>query len=166
MAQYAYSYNDIFDDFVVQTERGNAAPQRNPNRPNRPNQRPDQRPNQTPGKRQEPPVRKFKKSKEQVILENKRKFKIALAKFSIVFAMFAAMFLMAAVSRAEVYDTRAELAAVEESYQLCLEQNNKLKLQLNKAMEKIDIEDYAKEELGLVKASSKRAYKVDISLYQ
>lgn len=156
MAQYAYKYNDIFDDYVVQPERGNAAPAK----------RPQQRPAAAPQRKQEPPVRKFKKSKEQVILENKRKFKIALAKFSIVFAMFAAMFLMAAVSRAEVYDTRAELAAAEESYQLCLEQNNKLKLQLNKAMEKVDIEKIAKEELGLVKISSNRSYKVDVSLYQ
>lgn len=160
MAQYAYQYNDIFDDVVIQPQRGNTAPRRNP----APSQRPVQRPVQKPS--DQPPVRKFKKSKEQVIKENKRKFKIALAKASIVFALFASMLLMAAVSRAEVYDARARLEAAEESYQLCLEENNQLKLQLDKQMEKVDIEKIAEEQLGLVKVSPKKSREVEIALYQ
>lgn len=157
MADYAYKYNDIFDDYVVQpTRSGNAAPRRAPS----------QRPVQTPNKKQQPPVRKFKKSKEQVIKENKRKFKIALAKVSVIFALFAAMFLMAAETRAELYQARANLEKAEESYQLCLEENNRLKLQLNKEMEKIDIEDIAENQLGMVKISKHYTREVNVNDYR
>lgn len=157
MADYAYKYNDIFDDYVVQpTRSGNAAPRRAPS----------QRPAQAPAKRQQPPIRKYKKSKEQVIKENKRKFKIALAKVSVIFALFAAMLLMAGVTRAELYEAKSNLEKAEESYQLCLEQNNQLKLQLNKEMEGIDIEDIAENQLGLVKVSKGYSREVNVSDYR
>ena len=157
MADYAYKYNDIFDDFVVQaTPSGNAAPRRAPS----------QRPVQAPARKQQPPVRKYKKSKEQVIKENKRKFKIALAKVSVIFALFAAMLLMAGVTRAELYEAKAGLEKAEESYQQCLEQNNQHKLQLNKEMEGIDIEDIAENQLGLVKVPKNKSRTVIVSDYQ
>ena len=157
MAQYAYKYNDIFDDFVVQPEHtGNAAPRRAPS----------PRPNQAPAKKQQPPVRKYKKTKEQVIRENKRKFKIALAKVTVIFALFASMLLVAGVTRAELYEAKAGLEKAEESYQLCLEENNQLKLQLNNMMEKVNIEKIAEEQLGLVKVGKNRSREVEIYLYQ
>lgn len=158
MAQYAYKYNDIFDDYLVQAEpvRGNAAPRRAPS----------QRPAQAPVKKQQPPVRKHKKSKQQVIYENKRKFKIALAKVCIIFALFVSMFLMAAVTGAELNTAKENLAAAEENYQLCLEQNNQLKLQLSNIMQKVDIEKIAQEQLGLVKVTKDKQLEVEIELYE
>ena len=157
MAQYAYKYNDIFDDFVVQPEHsGNAAPRRAPS----------PRPYQAPAKKQQPPIHKHKKSKEQVIRENKRKFKIALAKVTVIFALFASMLLIAGVTLAQLYEAKTELEKAEESYQLCLEENNQLKLQLNNMMEKVNIEKIAEEQLGLVKVGKNRSREVEIYLYQ
>ena len=157
MAQYAYKYNDIFDDFVVQPEHsGNAAPRRAPS----------PRPYQAPAKKQQPPVRKYKKSKEQVILENKRKFKIALAKVTVIFALFASMLLVAGVTRAELYEAKAGAAKAEENYYACLDENNELKRQLDNMMKNVNIEKIAQEQLGLVKIAKNRSREVDINLYR
>ncbi len=157
MAQYAYKYNDIFDDYVVQPEHtGNTAPRRAPS----------PRPYQAPAKKQQPPIHKHKKSKEQVIRENKRKFKIALAKVTVIFALFASMLLIAGVTRAQLYEAKTSLEKAEESYQLCLEENNQLKLQINNMMENVNIEKIAEEQLGLVKVAKNRSREVEISLYQ
>lgn len=159
MAQYARQYNDIFDDYVIEKTYGNAAPRRAPQ------QRPVQRP-QPPGGPPKPPVHKYKKSKEQVIRENQRKFKIALAKFSVVFALFAVMIAMAFAGRIEVRNAAAELEAAEQTYQLCLEENNALKQELNAFMADKDIDDIAVNVLGLVKVTKNKSKGIDISEYQ
>lgn len=155
MAQYAYKYNDIYDDYLVQASpRSGAAPAR----------KPQQRPQQTaPAK---PELRKVRKTKQQVIKENQRKFKIALAKISVIFALFAAMIGMAANSKVELESKKQELESIKASYQVCLEENNNLKLQLDKALENVDIEKIAKERLGLQKIPESRRRLVDISEYQ
>lgn len=157
MAQYAYKYNDVFDDFVVQPERsGNAAPRRAPS----------PRPYQAPAEKQQPPIRKHKKSKEQVIRENKRKFKIALAKVTIIFALFASMLLVAGVTHAELYEAKAGFVKAQENHEVSLNENNELKQQLNNMMENVNIEKIAEEQLGLVKVGKNRSREVDINLYR
>lgn len=156
MAQYAYKYSDIFDDYLVQpSPKASAAPQR----------KPQQRPVQNPVS-SKPELRKVRRTKEQVIKENQRKFKIALAKISVIFALFAAMIGMAAMSTAELESKKQELENVKAAYQLSLEENNNLKLQLDKALENVNIEKIAKERLGLQKIPDSRRRLIDISEFQ
>ncbi len=157
-SNYAYKYNDVFDDYFIQREpSGNAAPKKNPT--HNPYQ-------QEREKRQQPSVYKQKKTKAQVIKENKRKFKIALAKVSVITACFVAMFMMAVSSGNQLEKTVAELNAVNESYELCLQENNKLKQQLDEVLKKVDIDKIAQEQLGLIKVPEKNQREINISLYQ
>lgn len=156
MAQYAYKYNDIYDDYLVQpSARSQAAPQRAPSRaPSQP----------APAA---PHLHKVKKrTKEQVIRENQRKFKIALARFAVIFALFASMLGMAAGSQAELESKKAELAKLNETYQLCLEENNQLKLQLDKMLATVNIDQIATQQLGLQKIPDSRKLSVDMSQFQ
>ena len=156
MAQYAYKYNDIYDDYLVQpSARSQAAPQRAPSRaPSQP----------APAA---PHLHKVKKrTKEQVIRENQRKFKIALARFAVIFALFASMLGMAAGSQAELESKKAELEKLNETYQLCLEENNQLKLQLDKMLATVNIDQIATQQLGLQKIPDSRKLSVDMSQFQ
>ena len=156
MAQYAYKYNDIYDAYLVQpSARSQAAPQRAPSRaPSQP----------APAA---PHLHKVKKrTKEQVIRENQRKFKIALARFAVIFALFASMLGMAAGSQAELESKKAELAKLNETYQLCLEENNQLKLQLDKMLATVNIDQIATQQLGLQKIPDSRKLSVDMSQFQ
>ena len=156
MAQYAYKYNDIYDDYLVQPSASSqAAPQRAPSRaPSQP----------APAA---PHLHKVKKrTKEQVIRENQRKFKIALARFAVIFALFASMLGMAAGSQAELESKKAELAKLNETYQLCLEENNQLKLQLDKMLATVNIDQIATQQLGLQKIPDSRKLSVDMSQFQ
>lgn len=156
MAQYAYKYNDIYDDYLVQpSARSQAAPQRAPSRA----------PSQSAPAA--PHLHKVKKrTKEQVIRENQRKFKIALARFAVIFALFASMLGMAAGSQAELESKKAELAKLNETYQLCLEENNQLKLQLDKMLATVNIDQIATQQLGLQKIPDSRKLSVDMSQFQ
>lgn len=155
MAQYAYKYNDIYDDYLVQpSARAQAAPKRAPSHaPSQP----------APTA---PPLRKVKRTKEQVIRENQRKFKIALAKVSVIFALFASMIGMAAGSYAELAEAKAQLENVNATYQLCLEENNQLKLQLDKALATVNIDQIATQQLGLQKIPDARKRSVDMSQFR
>ena len=155
MAQYAYKYNDIYDDYLVQpSARAQAAPKRAPSHaPSQP----------APAA---PPLRKVKRTKEQVIRENQRKFKIALAKVSVIFALFASMIGMAAGSYAELAEAKAQLENVNATYQLCLEENNQLKLQLDKALATVNIDQIATQQLGLQKIPDARKRSVDMSQFR
>lgn len=157
MAQYAYKYNDIYDEYLVQpSARAQAAPQRAPSRA----------PVQQPAPAA-PHLHKVKKrSKEQVIRDNQRKFKIALAKVAVIFALFASMLGMAAGSHAELESKKAELAGLNESYQLCLEQNNQLKFQLDKMLATVNIDQIATKQLGLQKIPDAKKLSVDMSQFQ
>ena len=155
MAQYAYKYNDIYDDYLVQpSARAQAAPKRAPSHaPSQP----------APAA---PPLRKVKRTKQQVIRENQRKFKIALAKVSVIFALFASMIGMAAGSYAELAEAKAELENINATYQLCLEENNQLKLQLDKALATVNIDKIATQQLGLQKIPDARKRSVDMSQFR
>lgn len=155
MAQYAYKYNDIYDDYLVQpSARAQAAPKRAPSHaPSQP----------APTA---PPLRKVKRTKQQVIRENQRKFKIALAKVSVIFALFASMIGMAAGSYAELAEAKAQLENVNATYQLCLEENNQLKLQLDKALATVNIDQIATQQLGLQKIPDARKRSVDMSQFR
>lgn len=155
MAQYAYKYNNVYDEYLVQpSAAAQTAPKRAPSRA------PSQPASATP------PLRKVKRTKEQVIRENQRKFKIALAKVSVIFALFASMIGMAAGSYAELENAKAELESVNAAYQLCLEENNQLKLQLDKALATVDIDKIATQQLGLQKIPDGRKLSVDMSQFQ
>ena len=155
MAQYAYKYNDIYDDYLVQpSARAQAAPKRAPSHaPSQP----------APTA---PPLRKVKRTKQHVIRENQRKFKIALAKVSVIFALFASMIGMAAGSYAELAEAKAQLENVNATYQLCLEENNQLKLQLDKALATVNIDQIATQQLGLQKIPDARKRSVDMSQFR
>lgn len=155
MAQYAYKYNNVYDEYLVQpSSAAQAVPKRAPSRA------PSQPTTATP------PLRKVKRTKQQVIRENQRKFKIALAKVAVIFALFASMIGMAAGSYAELESKKAELEDVNAAYQLCLEENNQLKLQLDKALASVDIEKIAQQQLGLQKIPDGRKLSVDMSQFQ
>ena len=102
----------------------------------------------------------------QVIRENPRKFKIALARFAVIFALFASMLGMAAGSQAELESKKAELAKLNETYQLCLEENNQLMLQLDKMLATVNIDQIATQQLGLQKIPDSRKLSVDMSQFQ
>ena len=157
MAQYAYKYNDIYDEYLVQpSAAAQTAPKRAPARV----------PVQQPAPAA-PHLHKVKKrSKEQVIRDNQRKFKIALAKVAVIFALFASMLGMAANSYAELEGKKAELESLNATYQLCLEENNQLKLQLDKALATVDIDKIATQQLGLQKIPDSKKLSVDMSQFQ
>lgn len=152
MAQYAFNYNDIYDDYLVQaTPERNAAPKRKTEEKSAPKQ---------------PELRRIGRTKQQVIKENQRKFKIALAKISLIAAAFIAVISMAIMSQGELKAAQQKLADTNAAYQLSLEENNQLKLQLDKALEKVDIDKIAKNQLGLQKIPEKRKLSVDMSQFQ
>lgn len=155
MAQYAYKYNDIYDEYLVQpSAAAQTAPKKAPSRaPSQPAV-------------EVPPLRKVKRTKEQVIRENQRKFKIALAKVAVIFALFSSMIGMAAGSYAELANAKAELESVNATYQLCLEENNQLKLQLDKTLATVNIDKIATQQLGLQKIPEARKRSVDMSQFQ
>ncbi len=146
MAQYAYNYNDIYDDYIVQ-----AAPKTVPVTEEKPAQ---------------PELRRIGRTKEQVIKENQKKFKIALAKISVIAAAFIAVISMAVMSQAQLNKAKQQLADVNAAYQQSLEQNNELKLQLDNMLAGVNIDKIAKENLGLQKIPNKRKLMVDISKLQ
>lgn len=148
MAQYAFNYNDIYDDYLVQ-----AAPKTAPKK------------QQSPAPTQ-PELRRIGRTKQQVIKENQRKFKIALAKISLIAAAFIAVISMAVVSQGQVRAAEQRLAEVNAAYQLSLEENNNLKLQLDNILAKQDIDKIAKKQLGLQKIPEKRRFSVDMSELQ
>lgn len=145
MAQYAYKYNDIFDDYLVQAT---PAPQKKPEVKPEP---------------EKPQLKRIGRTKQQVIKENQRKFKIALAKISIIAAAFVAVVSMAVMSQAELKSTEMKLAQVNAAYQESLEENNQLKSELDKMLAKVDIDKIAKKQLGLQKIPEKRKLSVDMS---
>lgn len=156
MADYAYKYNNIYDEEVIvqASPKSTAAPKRAPQ--------------QAPAHKepQKPELRKVKRTKEQIIRENQRKFKIALGKISVIFALFAAMIGMAAMSQSELNYKKQELENIKASYQVSLEENNNLKHQLDEALKNVNIEKIAKERLGLEKIPDSRRILIDISEYQ
>ena len=148
MAQYAMNYNNIYDDYLVQ-----AAPRTAP----------------APQKKAapaQPELRRIGRTKQQVIKENQRKFKIALAKISLIAAAFIAVISMALISQAQVKAAEQRLAEVNAAYQVSLEENNNLKLQLDNILAKQNIEKIAKKQLGLQKIPEKRKFSVDMSELQ
>lgn len=148
MAQYAFNYNDIYDDYLVQ-----AAPKTAPKK-------------QQSTAPAQPELRRIGRTKQQVIKENQRKFKIALAKISLIAAAFIAVISMAVVSQGQVRAAEQRLAEVNAAYQLSLEENNNLKLQLDNILAKQDIDKIAKKQLGLQKIPEKRRFSVDMSELQ
>lgn len=152
MAQYAFNYNDIYDDYLVQaTPEQNAAPKRKVQETAEPKQ---------------PELRRIGRTKQQVIKENQRKFKIALAKISVILAAFIAVISMAVISQTELNAAKQRLDDTNAAYQASLEQNNQLKLQLDNVLAKVNIEKIAKNQLGLQKIPEKRKFSVDMSQYQ
>lgn len=165
MAPYAYKYNDIFDDYVPTrtanratygntAPRNNAAPARNPSQ-----QRPPQR------QAQQPKLTRVEGTKKQGILSKNRTFKLFMIQTSIVLALFLSIGIMAVASRAELNSAKAKLETLESDYQLCLEQNNALKFQLDEATKGINIDKIATEQLGLIKVPEKKTRQVRISDY-
>ena len=148
MAQYAMNYNNIYDDYLVQ-----AAPKTAPKK--------EQKPVNT-----QPELRRIGRTKQQVIKENQRKFKIALAKISLIAAAFIAVISMALISQSQVRAAEQRLADVNAAYQMSLEENNNLKLQLDNILAKQDIDKIAKKQLGLQKIPEKRRFSVDMSELQ
>lgn len=148
MAQYAYKYNDIYDEYLVQ-----AAPKAAP----------EKKQASAPEK---PELRRIGRTKQQVIKENQRKFKIALAKISIIAAAFIAVISMAVISQTQVRAAEQRLADVNAAYQMSLEENNNLKLQLDNILAKQNIEKIAKKQLGLQKIPEKRKFSVNMSELQ
>lgn len=146
MAQYAYNYNDIYDDYIVK-----AAPKTAP---------------VAEEKQAQPELRRIGRTKEQVIKENQKKFKIALAKISVIAAAFIAVISMAVMSQAQLNSAKQQLADANAAYQQSLEQNNELKLQLDNMLAGVNIDKIAKENLGLQKIPDKRKIMVDISKLQ
>ena len=146
MAQYAYNYNDIYDEYIVQ-----AAPMRE---------------HESEAMPPKPEYRRIGRTKEQVIKANQRKFKIALAKTSIVLAAFIAVIGMGVMSFVQVGNAKQALADVNAAYQQSLEQNNELKLQLDNILAGENIPKYAEEVLGFEKIPAKRQFVVDVSRYQ
>lgn len=145
MAQYAYNYNDIYDDYLVQ-----AAPKTAPAR-------------EEVTAPKQPELRRIGRTKEQVIKENQKKFKIALAKISLIAAAFIAVISMAVMSQSELNSARQRLEEVNAAYQMSLEENNDLKLQLDNMLAGVNIDKIAKNSLGLEKIPSKRQLSVDMS---
>lgn len=148
MAQYAMKYNNIYDDYLVQ-----AAPEAMPKK------------EQKPASAQ-PELRRIGRTKQQVIKENQRKFKIALAKISLIAAAFIAVISMAVMSQSELRAAEQRLSEANAAYQLSLEENNNLKLQLDNILAKQDIDKIAKNQLGLQKIPEKRKFSVDMSELQ
>lgn len=146
MAQYAYNYNDIYDDYIVQ-----AAPKVAP---------------KTEEKAPQTELQRVGRTKEQVIKANQKKFKIALAKISIIAAAFIAVISMAVSSAQQLNAVKKELDDVNAAYQLSLEQNNELKLQIDNIIAGENIPKYAEEKLGLVKIPRDKMRLVDVSRYQ
>lgn len=152
MAQYAFNYNDIYDDYLVQaTPERTAAPKKSIE--------------EMPASVQ-PELHKVRRTKQQVIRDNQRKFKIGLAKVSVILAAFIAVIGMAVISFGELNSAKQQLESVNAAYQASLEENNQLKLQLDKALEKVDIDKIAKNQLGLQKIPDKRKRSVDMSQFQ
>ena len=106
------------------------------------------------------------KRKGQEGLNSQIVFKIALAKISIIAAAFIAVISMALISQAQVKAAEQRLAEVNAAYQVSLEENNNLKLQLDNILAKQDIEKIAKKQLGLQKIPEKRKFSVDMSELQ
>ncbi len=160
MAQYAY--NDIFDDYVpTRTARpayGNTAPRANA----APNRNPSHK---TAPQRQQPQLTRVEGTKKQGILSKNRTFKLFMIQTSIVLALFLSIGIMAFVSKIELNNAIARLETLEADYELCLEQNNTLKFQLDEATKGVDIEKFAKERLGLVKVPDTKIGEIRISDY-
>ncbi len=161
MAQYAY--NDIFDDYVPTRNaagraygntapRANAAPRRNPSQKTAPQK---QRPNLT----------RVDGTKKDNILSKNRTTKLFLIQVSVVLALILSISSMAIASKIELNNAIAKLETLESDYELCLEQNNTLKFQLDEATKGVDVEKYARERLGLVKVPDTRIGKIIISDY-
>jgi len=146
MAQYAYNYNDIYDEYIVQAAP-NVAPKTEENAP-------------------QPEYRRIGRTKEQVIKANQKKFKIALAKISIIAAAFIAVIGMAVISQHQLSAAKQQLADVNAAYQMSLEKNNELKLQLDNILAGENIPKFAEERLGLEKIPDKRKLMVDVSKFQ
>lgn len=161
MAQYAY--NDIFDDYVPTrtagrgaygntAPRANAAPNRNPS-------------HKTAPQRQRPQLTRVEGTKKQGILSKNRTFKLFMIQVSIVLALFLSVGIMAVSSKIELNNAVARLETLEADYQLCLEQNNVLKFQLDEATKGVNIEKIAEEQLGLVKIPETKKGKIVLSDY-
>lgn len=146
MAQYAYNYNDIYDEYIFQ-----AAPKTAP---------------ETEKKAPQPEYRRIGRTKEQVIKANQKKFKIALAKISVIAAAFIAVISMAVISYGQLGNAKQQLNDVNAAYQMSLEKNNELKLQLDNILAGENIPQYAEKILGLEKIPEKRKIFVDVSKFQ
>ena len=164
MAPYAYKYNDIFDDYVPtrtagRTQYGNTAP--------RANAAPDRRSTQhrPPQRKEQPKLTRVEGTKKQGILAKNRTFKLFMIQTSIVLALFLSVGIMAIASKAELNSAKSRLETLESEYQLCLEQNNTLKFQLDEATKGINIDKIATEQLGLIKVPEKKTRQVRISDY-
>lgn len=149
MAQYAFNYNNIYDDYLVQ-----AAPA-TPEKIREEKKAPAQ-----------PELRRIGRTKQQVIKENQRKFKIALMKISLITAAFIAVIGMAVSSQMQLNAAEQRLVDANAAYQMSLEENNQLKLQLDNELSKVNIEKIAKNQLGLEKIPAKRKFSVDMSKLQ
>ena len=161
MAQYAY--NDIFDDYVPtrnagRTAYGNTAPRANA----APKRNPSQK---TAPQKQRPELKRVEGTKKQGILYKNRTTKLFLIQVSIVLALILSIAATAIASKIELNNAIAKLETLESDYQLCLEQNNTLKFQLDEATKGVDIEKYAQERLGLVKVPDSRTGEIRISDY-
>ena len=73
---------------------------------------------------------------------------------------------MAAGSYAELANAKADLESVNAAYQLCLEENNQLKLQPDQALATVNIDMIATQQLGLQKIPEARKRSVDMSQFQ
>lgn len=147
MAQYAYNYNGVYDDYIVQ-----AAPKEAP-RPA------EKRPSQ-------PPLQRMDRSKEQEEKAKRKKFKITLAKISLVAAAFIAVILVAVTSFQQLNAAKKELEDVNAAYQLSLSESNELKQRIDELVSEKDIDDYAQNELNLVKIPKTKMRIVDVTPFQ
>lgn len=145
MAQYAYKYNDIYDEYLVQ-----AAPKTAP---------------KTEEKAVQTELHRVGRTREQVIKANQKKFKIALAKISVIAAAFIAVISMAVSSANNLNAAKKELEDVNAAYHHSLEQNNELKLQIDNIIAGVNIDEVAKQ-LGLEKIPANKRIVVDVTPFQ
>ncbi len=161
MAQYAY--NDIFDDYVPTRNPGRAA---YGNTAPRANAAPKRKPSQkTAPQKQRPDLKRVEGTKKDNIIRDNKTIKYILLPISLIMALILSLSTMAIASKIELNNAIAKLETLESDYELCLEQNNTLKYQLDEATKGVDIEKYAEERLGLVKVPDSRTGKIRISDY-
>lgn len=146
MAQYAYNYNDIYDEYLVQ-----AAPKTAPEQEKK---RPAQ-----------PELQRIGSTEQQLFRAKHKKYEIAIAKISLIVSAFCIVILIASNSAIKRNEARQALAEVNAAYQLSLEQSNELKSQMDSLITDERVAQYAKK-LGLVKIPGDKMRVVDITPYQ